>query len=49
MSEVEQDKLISVQYILYGHETPLAELEKQLKTDMRDGLRKEEAKKRSAA
>ncbi|MCY3414872.1 MAG: cation-transporting P-type ATPase [Candidatus Heimdallarchaeota archaeon] len=42
-------KLISVQYILYGHETPLAELEKQLETDVNRGIDQQEAKRRLAS
>lgn len=47
MSEDETaSQLISVQYILYGHETPLTDLETQLETDLIDGLSEKEAKSR---
>ncbi len=38
--------IIQVQYILYGHETPLDDLEKSLHTNLETGLSKEEAKRR---
>ncbi len=46
MSEEKASQLISVQYILYGHESPLTELEQALETDLVNGLTEREAKSR---
>lgn len=39
-------RIINVQYILYGHETALADLEDKLETDLIDGLDNKEADRR---